>query len=628
MLKFFHSCIVSHCTVGSHLEVLAMDNVQYRNILNSLEAVRKQVGNDALELRFPQIVVIGDQSSGKSSLLSQITGIPFPVKSGITTKCPIVVHTKYNNKLESSKYTFDDGEHIVEIAHDDFEDKLLSLQRESLGGCKVIASPIVINAESSTLNDLVLVDLPGIIANGEGKEDVIDMITKYIAPEQSLILVVTEAKQDDETAQALELAKQFDYEEQRTMRILTKYDMFDSDESTIRANNLVCLNTELSAHAIICRPNGKQYDHKLETDELKKHDLPPERADINSLKERLPQLLCNLIQTNLPEVKEQVRNMRSKYNKLLAAIGNEAPDNTRLLLQVQQYLLKKASDLEIFASKPMAIFRGAVHETQNGITKVWVDQQYHHNAFECVFFQGNDTFNKCLEAIVGWWQPILDTLQESIDDIIRDIVDAESIPGVPQSLRMCIKNKWAEAKCDLMIKLCTQFERESAKETKYKTMNHYLTSKYSENLVLPEPVVDKIVASIDKSTFVSVVAGAKTIIDISETRSAIKELIIGTLQDNLDEFNRQPIDEQHKRRVLAAVKANWAVSHKNFIDNILSAVQNIIIKGVHEWLSEKILGDEDIANFAKEDPEISRNRKLYSERITNMNKCNDILSMC
>jgi len=39
----------------------------------------------------PQIRVVGDQKSGKSSLLQCITGVHFPVKNGICMRAPTVV---------------------------------------------------------------------------------------------------------------------------------------------------------------------------------------------------------------------------------------------------------------------------------------------------------------------------------------------------------------------------------------------------------------------------------------------------------------------------------------------------------------------------------------------------------
>jgi len=39
-------------------------------------------------LSVPQIAVMGDQSSGKSSVLEALSGVPFPRGTGLVTRCP------------------------------------------------------------------------------------------------------------------------------------------------------------------------------------------------------------------------------------------------------------------------------------------------------------------------------------------------------------------------------------------------------------------------------------------------------------------------------------------------------------------------------------------------------------
>ena len=68
----------------------------YKKWVIQLEEIRKTCGSD-VKLDLPQIVVIGDQSSGKSSLLSSLFDIPFPENTGTTTRCPIIVYTKNKN---------------------------------------------------------------------------------------------------------------------------------------------------------------------------------------------------------------------------------------------------------------------------------------------------------------------------------------------------------------------------------------------------------------------------------------------------------------------------------------------------------------------------------------------------
>lgn len=262
---------------------------EYKARLTKIENIRKHIGNNSFKLNLPQIIVIGDQSSGKSSLLTELSGIPFPTNSGITTKCPIVVHTKYN-KLSNPIYKITHNNEEITIPKDELSNKIMELQNKNLNNNeikkKVINKPINITAEGKDFNDLVLVDLPGIISNGQDKEKVIKMIETYISPEQSLILTITEAKQDDETAQALELSKKFDPDEERTIRILTKYDIFDSEESKERANSITRKISDLSPHAVICRTEGIKYSSKDEKEILSRYNLPDERSGICSLKER------------------------------------------------------------------------------------------------------------------------------------------------------------------------------------------------------------------------------------------------------------------------------------------------------------------------------------------------------
>src|ERR1700733_2672995 len=54
--------------------------------LNQIAQLRASgIGN---HIDLPQLVVAGDQSAGKSSVLEGITGIPFPRQDGVCTKFP------------------------------------------------------------------------------------------------------------------------------------------------------------------------------------------------------------------------------------------------------------------------------------------------------------------------------------------------------------------------------------------------------------------------------------------------------------------------------------------------------------------------------------------------------------
>lgn len=56
------------------------------HLLNAVDALRCQGISHYISL--PQIIICGDQSSGKSSVLEAISGVPFPVESNVCTRFP------------------------------------------------------------------------------------------------------------------------------------------------------------------------------------------------------------------------------------------------------------------------------------------------------------------------------------------------------------------------------------------------------------------------------------------------------------------------------------------------------------------------------------------------------------
>ena len=73
-------------------------------VINKLQDVFNTVGADAIQL--PQIVVVGSQSTGKSSVLESLVGKSFlPRGTGIVTRRPLVlqlIHLPENDKEHRS----------------------------------------------------------------------------------------------------------------------------------------------------------------------------------------------------------------------------------------------------------------------------------------------------------------------------------------------------------------------------------------------------------------------------------------------------------------------------------------------------------------------------------------------
>jgi hypothetical protein len=65
-------------------------------LLRKIDQLRAK--NAGTHVSLPQLVVVGDQSSGKSSLLENITGIPFPRDAGLCTRYATQITSRRDDK--------------------------------------------------------------------------------------------------------------------------------------------------------------------------------------------------------------------------------------------------------------------------------------------------------------------------------------------------------------------------------------------------------------------------------------------------------------------------------------------------------------------------------------------------
>lgn len=220
------------------------------------------------------------------------------------------------------------------VEFDQLSDKIYEKQTELMENSKskVVDQEIKLTVSGPDFDDLVYVDLTGIIHNGDGETETRAMIERYIEPQKSLIMVVTEAKQDDEGACALKLALKHDPDGIRTLRIMTKFDCFDTpvnEADTVNDINeafdigKATKTEEMSPHAVICCVKGDKYSSEKELNHFKSlaGTINPSRCDVTALKSRLPRLLCNLIETNLPRLLDQIKTILDKNQEMLNKIG-------------------------------------------------------------------------------------------------------------------------------------------------------------------------------------------------------------------------------------------------------------------------------------------------------------------
>ncbi|XP_063711155.1 dynamin-1-like protein [Symsagittifera roscoffensis] len=331
-------------------------------VMNKLQEVFATVGSDSIQL--PQIVVVGSQSCGKSSVLENLVGRDFlPRGVGIVTRRPLVLQLVHLSEEDRVRFGAEDNVssdveewakfgHTKNKVYTDFDEVRKEIERETdrLAGSNkgVLNEPMYLKIFSNNVLTLTLVDLPGItkVPVGEQPEDIEsqirEMIAFYIQNPNAIILAVHAANTDFATSEALKIAKDMDPEGRRTLVVVTKLDLMDAGTDAL---DVLCHRVIPVKLGIIGVVNRSQLDIKQQKsiqealkDEIsfiqKKYPAIANRNGTRFLAKTLNRLLMNHIKECLPELKTRINVMTSQFQMLIASYGEPIEDEGQFLLQV------------------------------------------------------------------------------------------------------------------------------------------------------------------------------------------------------------------------------------------------------------------------------------------------------
>ena len=191
-------------------------------------------------LPLPSIVVIGSQSSGKSSVLEAIVGHEFlPKGDNMVTRRPIEM-TLVNTPDSREEYGEIGAEKIDDFA--EIQRRLTRLNLEVPQSVCVSDDPIQLKICSPNIPDLTLIDLPGyiqVIGANQPKDlehKIRELCDKYIRS-PNIILAISAADVDLANSAAIRASKLVDPRGQRTIGVITKMDLVDAARGRSMLNN-------------------------------------------------------------------------------------------------------------------------------------------------------------------------------------------------------------------------------------------------------------------------------------------------------------------------------------------------------------------------------------------------------
>ena len=336
--------------LGQDKEILNIGNV-----LNSIFINRGDID-------IPQLVVVGSQSSGKSSILNSILGMDIlPTGSNMVTRGPLqleLIQTKKEIKACFGEYVESTWLNLNEIPIDfpnpsdeqkaEIRSMIKQLTNQYAGNdMNITDSPIYLRIYSPNIPNLSLVDLPGltmVACTDKGqpkdiKERIRNLIGTYIKNKSSLIMAVMPARTDIEADIALDLIKEYDPRCERTVGILTKIDLMnEGTDITHLLENKVSKDLQLG-HGYYAIKNRNKLEMERMTvieglkDEYRYFSEHPiysnqrykEFMGIPCLCKNLSGLLVKSLKKSFPRILEKINRDLESNSQALNKLGDPIP---------------------------------------------------------------------------------------------------------------------------------------------------------------------------------------------------------------------------------------------------------------------------------------------------------------
>ncbi|KAK7318863.1 hypothetical protein RJT34_03570 [Clitoria ternatea] len=305
--------------------IVSSYNERIRPVLDAVENLRRlNIAKEGIQL--PTIVVVGDQSSGKSSVLESLAGISLPRGQGICTRVPLIMRLQ-NHPLPKPELVLEFNGKTISTDESNVCDAINIATEELAGNGKGISNnPLTLVVKKNGVPDLAMVDLPGITrvpVHGQPEniyDQIKDIIMEYIKPAESIILNVSV---DFTTCESIRMSQTVDKTGLRTLAVVTKADK--SPEGLLEKVTSDDVNIGLGYVCVRNRIGDESYEEaRMEEQKLFETHLLLSKIDkaivgIPVLAQKLVQVQAMIISKTLPDI---VKKINEKLSSNLTELEN------------------------------------------------------------------------------------------------------------------------------------------------------------------------------------------------------------------------------------------------------------------------------------------------------------------
>ncbi|KAJ9147989.1 hypothetical protein P3X46_030088 [Hevea brasiliensis] len=311
----------------THVPLVSSYNDHIRPLLDAVDKLRHlKIMNEGIQL--PTIVVVGDQSSGKSSVLESLAGINLPRGQGICTRVPLVMRLQHRPTPTPEVFLEFNGKKVY--TNEARAADAISLATDEIAGDGkgISNTPLTLVVKKKGIPDLTMIDLPGITrvpVHGQPEdiyEQIAGIITEYIRPEESIILNVLSATVDFPTCESIRMSRQVDKTGERTLAVVTKSDK--APEGLLEKVAADDLNIGLGYVCVKNRIGDESFEdaRKEEAQLFKNHPLlsriDKSMVGIPFLAQKLTQIQATIIAKCLPDI---ARSINEKLNASISELN-------------------------------------------------------------------------------------------------------------------------------------------------------------------------------------------------------------------------------------------------------------------------------------------------------------------